>query len=858
MDRLLKYSIIFFDIAALFYDIILFTNLSLKYNGKTKSSVMFKKLVYYIIFATLFDISSSIIIINFPDLYFGVALIMISCKSVLTIFISYYVSLYIASYTYDDILNAPFHKFNKIFLYFVLINLNVYIVSTLLFNYRPTAHIYMDYPLDFLVNTLTPIYFFIYSGRLLYVKRSQITKKMFIILIISYFFFIFGIIGEVFSPHSTKFGYLGISLGIYILYFTIEFPDYQRLVSTMSELSIAKEAANQANEAKTNFLSNMSHEIRTPLNAILGLDEIIIRQSKEDEIKNYAKDIQNASESLLSIINDILDFSKIEAQKLELFPNDYSIVTMVNDLKNMIMPRVTKKALKFEIDIDPNIPRLLHGDSVRIKQVIVNLLTNAVKYTHSGVILFSISAQDTTDSTTILMVSVKDTGIGMKRSELDKLFLPFERLEENKNKTIEGSGLGMAIVKQLLSMMNSNLIVKSVYGEGSEFSFKLEQIVVDTRPIGNLSEIHSTAESNVSVYNVSFTAPKAKILVVDDTEMNLLVFKGLLKDTKMQIDTVTNANEMFARIKSTKYDLIFIDHRMPVMDGVEALHYMKTFTHQCLDTPCIALTANVLQGAREYYIEEGFRDYLSKPVNSKKLEECITQYLPPSLIIKTSEDVIFSEKNIKYNPPAVETSNNGADTIQERYSDKVFGINFDIAQTNCVTTELWEESAKNFYKMIPTISQEIQEYFAVKDYENYTIKVHALKSSARLIGAMELSDLAAQLEKYGDSKEIEQIELLTPTLIHSLEAYTQNLFYLMPSVNENSKPELIEDDFESAMDDLSECIEAFDFNTAERIIVSLDNYRIPDDKKEFYQQISDAILQVDRDLAKKLFEDRMK
>ena len=417
------------------------------------------------------------------------------------------------------------------------------------------------------------------------------------------------------------------------------------------KLSVAAEAANQANEAKSYFLSTMSHDIRTPMNAILGMNEMILRDSREDKILSYSENIRIAGNTLLGIINDILDFSKIEAGKMEIINVEYNFASLLNDLVNMVQRKADEKGLSFRLEVDPNIPTLLQGDEIRIKQVITNILSNAVKYTKEGEVVFSISSSKCEDDpeTVNLHVSVKDTGVGIKPEDLGRLFEAFERFEEKKNRNIEGTGLGMAIAQSFLNMMGSKLQVESEYGVGSDFSFDLKQKVMKWEPIGEFDTAVKQLMNNRELYRVKFAAPKARILVVDDNEINLKVFVSLLGDTKMQIDTADSGDAGIALFKRNFYDVIFLDHMMPDKDGIETIKEMK----ECNDTPnqktpVICLTANAISGMRETYINAGFDDYLTKPIDTNKLESMLLTYLPQDLVT-SAEDIATEEKQEKTN-----------------------------------------------------------------------------------------------------------------------------------------------------------------------------------------------------------------
>ena len=407
------------------------------------------------------------------------------------------------------------------------------------------------------------------------------------------------------------------------------------------KLIVAAEAANQANEAKSNFLSTMSHDIRTPMNAIIGMNEMILRDSREEEILMYSENIRTAGNTLLGIINDILDFSKIEAGKMEVIEVDYNVVSLLNDVVNMVQRKADEKNLEVQLDVDEQIPGFLHGDEIRIKQVIINILSNAVKYTREGSVVFSVHGEKCEEDADYvnLHVSVKDTGIGIRKEDLDRLFVAFERIEEKKNRNVEGTGLGMAIAQSFLNMMGSKIQVESEYGKGSEFSFDLRQKVISWEPLGEFQAAYKRFLQDREQYHVSFVAPEARILVVDDNEMNLKVFVNLLRQTRIQIDMAESGDAAIVLFKRNFYDIILLDHMMPDKDGIETIKEMKA----CTDTPnqrspIICLTANAVSGMREMYLKAGFDDYLTKPIDTLKLEQMLLTYLPQELIAKVEKE----------------------------------------------------------------------------------------------------------------------------------------------------------------------------------------------------------------------------
>ncbi len=546
-------------------------------------------------------------------------------------------------------------------------------------------------------------------------------------------------------------------LGIATLGFLILFIFNSIVMMTYNrKLSEAAKQANQANEAKSNFLSTMSHDIRTPMNAILGLNEMVLRDSRDENIRRYSESIRTAGNTLLGIINDILDFSKIEAGKMEIINVDYYFVSLLNDLVNMVQKKAEDKGLALKLNIDKNIPTVLNGDEIRIKQVVINILSNAVKYTKQGSITFSINARKPEDKpdSIILKISVADTGIGIKPEDLDKLFVAFQRIEEKRNRNIEGTGLGMTIVQRFLDMMGSHLEVESEYGKGSVFSFELEQKVVKWDPLGDFEEAFRRASSERTNYHEKFTAPDARVLVVDDTPVNLTVFVNLLKKTGLQIDTAESGDECISLFTKKHYDAIFLDHMMPDKDGIETLTEMKALTETPnTGTPVICLTANAISGMREMYTNAGFDDYLTKPIDAERLEMMLLQYLPGDKV-NTESDNGDTDDNELPETENVDTDDNGLPNFLYNLKelDLASGIDY------CGDAEDYIMALTLYMSSATKKAEEIENYWAEKDIKNTTIKVHGLKSASRLIGALELGDFAEKLEKAGNNGDSEMLE----------------------------------------------------------------------------------------------------
>ncbi len=618
-------------------------------------------------------------------------------------------------------------------------------------------------------------------------------------------------------------------------------PLAKRLVSfleaTTDELNSSNEnlkdaviAAEAASKSKSQFLSNMSHEIRTPINAILGMNEMILRESTDETILEYAENIRSAGNSLLGIVNDILDFSKIEAGKMDIIPVEYSLSSLLNDLVNMVQKRAEKKSLEFHIEADENLPSELYGDEIRIKQVITNILTNAVKYTEKGGVTLKVTFKNTSADEILLCVSIKDTGIGIKPEDIKKLFSAFERIEEKRNRTIEGTGLGMNITQKLLEMMNSHLEVASVYGEGSEFSFELAQKVINPHPIGNFAESYRHSLSQHKKYREKFTAPNAKILVVDDTVMNLTVVKGLLKQTKVKIDTAESGFECLKLVAQNHYDIIFLDHRMPGIDGIETLKRMQTLEGNLnITTPVISLTANAVSGAKQIYLDAGFQDYLTKPIDSTKLEKMMIEYLP-------KEKVQFKE--------SVENAEDDAADEKSKLPDwlrNVTGINAEEGISHCGGVDAYLDALTVFAQSVTSGAKEIAEFYRIGDIKNYTVKVHALKSSARVIGAAELSEKAKRLEYAGNAGYVNEIKKFTDGLLELYISFADKLAPLIKVEEEDEdKPPIDDDALAEAYETMKEVAQTFDYDSMQFVIQSLEEYKLPPEEAKRFSEIKTA------------------
>lgn len=505
------------------------------------------------------------------------------------------------------------------------------------------------------------------------------------------------------------------------------------------ELLREKENAESASKAKSIFLANMSHEIRTPINGILGMDSMLLKECKDETLRDYALNIQSAGQTLLSLINDILDISKIESGKMEILPVTYSVFTVLNDCYNMVAVRAKDKNLELVMDISPEIPTALFGDEVRIRQVVNNLLSNAVKYTNEGSVTLSVWAekvdvdpmQGDNTSRVELFIQVKDTGIGIREKDREKLFADFVRLDEKRNRNIEGTGLGLNLTKQLLDMMGGTIEVESTYGVGSVFTVSLLQQVSDEKPLGDFEKLYRQHVNVVDAAQERFEAPEAKILVVDDVQMNLKVFVGLLKSTKIQIDTAINGAEALELVQKQHYDVIFLDHMMPVMDGEEAFRRMKKLEkNPNANTPVVMLTANAVAEARNGYMDEGFSDYMAKPIREEVLLATLKKFLSKELVKIIGEEKL--DEPLKVTEPKSQLA-------LSDFLDTATGLAY------CMNDKkFYKEMLDEYVKSEKTA--ELKEYFENGDLEYYRITVHAVKSTSLTIGASKVSEDAKALE----------------------------------------------------------------------------------------------------------------
>ena len=694
---------------------------------------------------------------------------------------------------------------------------------------------------------------------------------------------------------------------------------YHEKALNMQKMEVEKEKAEAANEAKTTFLSNMSHEIRTPMNAIVGMTDILLREEHSDKTREYLNNIKNSGAALLTIINDILDFSKIESGKMEIVEEAYEPMSMFNDLSMIFLNRIGDKKVELLYDIDKNMPTKLKGDSQRLRQIIINLMNNAIKFTEQGYVKLTVKANVLDADNTELAFYVEDTGQGIKPEDVEKLFASFQQVDTKKNRYKEGSGLGLAISKQLVELMHGSIGVDSIYGVGSVFYFAVPQKVLNIRPAAKLktdaskygtigirianelvreqmkqlaasyqvpcvevedalaeelgvfitddknaiaegkkhlrkddailcllqnpmAENYSDSDAtilNKPIFSLNFCqllnhesftvhgmveekrqwiAPEAKILVVDDNELNLKVAIGLLEPFQMQIDTALHGKEALSMILKNHYDIVFMDHMMPVMDGVEATREIRKLEDEVYQKlPIVALSANATAEAKEMFLREKMNDFVAKPIKMKEISKCILRWLPKELVQNVDKEINVVEK------------------VEE---DMLVIEGLDVAEAikNCGSKQLFLELLRDFYRLIEPKSSKIEQYLAEGLIRDYTIEVHAMKNVARMIGALELSDLFYQMEQLGNAEEKAQLVERTPEVLALFRSYKELLEEYGRTPQKEQKKVPIEQ-MQQTLTKLHDAIDTFDLDEADSAMEELEGYVFPDDIQPMIEQL---------------------
>lgn len=708
----------------------------------------------------------------------------------------------------------------------------------------------------------------------------------------------------------------------------------------MEEISKMNIELKQSAQLKSNFLANMSHEIRTPMNAIIGMAEMALRGEIPNEERGYIQQIKSSGRSLLAIINDILDFSKIESGKMEINETQYRIMSIVNDTVNIVMVRIGEKDINLIVDVDPEIPATLYGDDVRIKQILVNLANNAIKFTDSGYVKLSIQ-RSVEDGITYLHFAVIDTGIGIRKDDVAKLFNSFQQVDSKRNRNVEGTGLGLAISREFVNLMHGTISIESVYGKGSTFKFDIPQNVVDESPsalvknhdtlkiasyIQNLhilesfnasaatlkvqnvqcdveDDIYNAVECGASfifvdyaswnlpvqqlaaecpsvqfvvivdqrkeiiatstvpvkklhlpIYSLNlcmvlndqeivdpdvratefkFEAPDANILVVDDNEINLTVAKGLLSPLHMNISTASGGAKAVQMVKQKRYDIIFMDHMMPDIDGVEATHMIRALDGEYYkNAPIIALTANAINNVRDMFISEGMNDFVPKPIEMLDITSKLRKWLPPEKI-------------------KIITADNEDDNQSTGKSDliKIEGVDVKAGIALAGNLNLYHIILADYHKVIEKKAELIEKYEHDGNIEAYTIEVHALKSASKLIGATKLSNLAAQLEESGIKRDIATIKTKTRIL---LEMYRNYIDYLAPyaaKVTEKTISTISPDELVKKLDAICDALNDFDIDGGKALSDELNACTFDGKQAELCKKLIEAVDELEYDTA---------
>ena len=621
------------------------------------------------------------------------------------------------------------------------------------------------------------------------------------------------------------------------------------------ELETAKSAVEKAEKARDIFLANMSHELRTPINTILGLNELILRESQEEAVKEYARDIRQAGNILLALVSDILDFSKLEADKMELTEGIYDVSSLLNDLINSISVQQRRKKLDLVLEIAQDIPYKLFGDEIHIRQIIGNLLSNAVRYTEKGRITLHVSWKELPKDSVELYVIVKDTGVGIKEEDIPKLFKAFQRMDSATRSKDDRTGLGLAITQRLIEMMGGNLEVQSVYGKGSAFSFKIVQKIVDREPLGDFEKQYKDSLRSIEDYHEKFIAPMGRILIVDDNAMNLAVAQGLLKGTRLQIDGAASGEECLELIKRKTYHLICMDHMMPVMDGVQTLHAIRALEgNPSRDIPVIALTANAVAGARELYLKEGFQDYLTKPIDADKFENMLIEYLPDNVVYLTNN------RNISDEYEQTQEEGDGEFDIRE---SQLYLMGFNLRNGLRYMggdKALYGKVLRDFHSILQEKETALKDFLQKGDMPGYTIIVHSLKGNARNVGADDLADEAFELEKMAKAGQLEDVTVRSPILFGMMNTMRNSLRVYLETEDaageksgqqelEESAGSITEDEWTRALQELAARLDDFDGESAAAKLRELKRYDRPESDKKMLRLCEKAIKDYAYDIA---------
>ena len=711
----------------------------------------------------------------------------------------------------------------------------------------------------------------------------------------------------------------------------------------------------RVSDLKSDFLASMSHEIRTPMNAVIGMTEMALREDLPDTARNYIGQIKSSSKILLNIINDILDFSKIESGKMDIIPDEYEILSMCNDIASIVETRLKDKNVELLFSIEPTIPAVLYGDSNRVRQILINLANNAVKFTRKGMINISIDYKRMDDENIMLLMCVEDTGCGIKQSDISRIFDSFQQVDSKRNRGAEGTGLGLAICKQLLGIMHGDIQVQSEYGKGSKFYVSIPQKVIDNKPVisiqnpedivvighfrnrylakqffadakrlglmsfamispdrlkwGLESYADLCADKKIFVFteerdmdddlrenikahpdiivvemvdfftdrknendnwrvmrkpistnvismaiagedfvlnmdedadsDIDFIAPEAEVMIVDDNSINLTVTEGLLEPLRMKIYCMESGVDAIDFIEKHPVDIIFMDHMMPELDGIETTRMIRRFYPQYADIPIIALTANVVEDMQKVFLSEGMDDFVAKPIEVRTLIQKVKKWLPPEKVIKNRMIVEMNE-------------NDQPDEQDEKIV--IADLDTEFACGLLGGRGLFKKILKEYYGNIPIKSEKIMKYKNDRDYENYTIEVHSLKSTSKQIGALALSELAAALEKAGHERDEDFIEKHTDEMMDKYKSYIDILKSYCEE--EHKEPQIIvsEHTVIEKLDEMSEAVDELDIDHMDEVIKQMELYKFSGKTAEIFSKLCDAVKNIDVELCTDIIE----